>query len=366
MDELRAELAALQAAHAAERRAAAEALAQLRSKCADLEGQLVQLVRPQAGRGQESRHPLPGAVTDNTGDFRMSRRWRSAAASPQEGAPASPVAPEPLALLDLPDPLLLKILAVHPEACFDCTEINRRLRRVSLEAAGGLAGEPWALLMAAERGHVAALRALLDGGADIEAELDNVKRRALHVAVISSRTAAVRLLLERGADVKAVDRRRCTALHWGARSGSVALVQLLLDAGSDANSADFHGRTALHWAASMARVALAQLLLNAGARIDAVDAAQQSALHWAAGAGHTGVVELLVSSGADVHLRDEFVRSALWAAAEDGHTAVVRVLLAAGADVHAADSWGRTPLAVAQAAGHAGAAQALVEAGATH
>jgi hypothetical protein len=325
----------LRAQHAAERRAAAEALAQLRSTCAGLEGRLV---GPQAGPSQPAHNPLPGAVAANSGEVRMSRRRRldDAAASPQGQAAACPAAPEPLALalLDLPDPLLLKILAVHPEACFDCAEIKcRRLRRVSLEAAGALAGQRWALRLAAQRGHVAALRALLDGGADIEAELDGSRMRALHVAALYGRTAAVRLLLERGADVKAGDILRFTALQWGAVGGSVAVVQLLLDAGSD---------------------------------INAVCTSQRAALHWAAVTGRTGVVELLVASGADVHLRDRWGTTALREAAARGHTAALRVLLAAGADVHAANIDGATPLAAARDGGHAGAAQALVEAGATH
>ena len=45
-------------------------------------------------------------------------------------------------LLDLPDQIILAILAVHPEACFDCTGLDRRLR---LAAAAALAGQrPWA------------------------------------------------------------------------------------------------------------------------------------------------------------------------------------------------------------------------------
>jgi hypothetical protein len=53
---------------------------------------------------------------------------------------------------------------VHPEACFECTGVNRRLRVVSLEAAGALAAQRWAMRLAAERGHVAALRALCSRG----------------------------------------------------------------------------------------------------------------------------------------------------------------------------------------------------------
>jgi hypothetical protein len=35
--------------------------------------------------------------------------------------------------------VILTILAVHPEACFDCTSLDRRLR---LAAAAALAGQP--------------------------------------------------------------------------------------------------------------------------------------------------------------------------------------------------------------------------------
>jgi ankyrin repeat protein len=366
VNELRAQLAALQAAHAALQAAHAEALAQLRSKCAgDLEGKLIEL---QTGLDQAAYYPIPGDVCVPTGELRMSRRRRrdAAAASPQGQASALPAAPEPLTLLNLPNPLLLQIMEVHSEACFDCTGINRRLRRVSLEAVGALAAQRWAVRLAAERGHVAALRALLDGGADTEAEFGRYQMRALHVAALNGRAAAARLLLERGADVKAVDRDRYTALHCGASSGCAEVAQLLLDAGSDVNSAGCLGQSALHHAAELGHTAVAQLLLNAGGRMDAVDWDQRSALHLAASKSHTSVVELLVARGADVHLRETLGSTALWEAADHGHTATVRVLLAAGADVHAAGLDGLTPLAAARDGSYADTVQALMEAGATH
>ena len=118
---------------------------------------------------------------------------------------------EHVTFLDLPDPLILQILAVHPEACFDCTSVNRRVRRVSLEAAGALAAQGWAVRLAAERGHVAALQALLDGGADVTAELGDASAApplpsgtALHCAARNGRAGAVQLLLDAGSAVDAV------------------------------------------------------------------------------------------------------------------------------------------------------------------
>jgi hypothetical protein len=70
---------------------------------------------------------------------------------------------EALSICDLPDAMLNRILGVHREACFDCTGVSRRFRWVCLEAVGALAGQRWALRLAAERGHVAArLKAVAD------------------------------------------------------------------------------------------------------------------------------------------------------------------------------------------------------------
>jgi hypothetical protein len=201
--------------------------------------------------------------------------------------------------LDLPDPLILQILAVHPEACFDCTGVNRRVRRVSLEAAGALAAQDWAVRLAAERGHVAALRALLDGGADVAAELDN---------------ASTARPLPPG-----------TALHWAARNGQAGAVQLLLGAGSAVDANNILGETALHLAAAQGYAEVVQLLLGAGSAVDARNSWRDStALHYAAHYGHAEVVRLILGAGADPH-------SSLALALDRGHHEIAQLLRDAGA-----------------------------------
>jgi ankyrin repeat protein len=63
-----------------------------------------------------------------------------------------------------------------------------------------LPGGMTALLHAARQGHVNAIRALLDGGADIDAATTIDRTTPVHIAVINSQWDAAMLLIERGAD----------------------------------------------------------------------------------------------------------------------------------------------------------------------
>jgi cytohesin len=186
---------------------------------------------------------------------------------------------------------------VHPEACFDCTGVSRRFRRVCLEAVGALAGQRWAVRLAAQRGHVAALRALLDGGADVAADLGD----AWAVPPLSPGTA----------------------LHWAARNGRAEAVQLLLGAGGAVDTVDACGPTALHWAAQQGHAEVARLLLGAGSAVDAANANGWTALHSAADLGHAEVVQLLLGAGAEP-------QSSL-AAVQRGHHEIAQLLRDAGA-----------------------------------
>lgn len=90
----------------------------------------------------------------------------------------------------------------------------------------------------AENGDVAAIRALLDAGANPN-EASGLWGNAtpLHMAVVGSRLEAARLLIERGADVNrlaVINRaRQARPLHYAACSGNVSMVQLLLENGAD-------------------------------------------------------------------------------------------------------------------------------------
>ncbi|PNP75038.1 hypothetical protein FNYG_11620 [Fusarium nygamai] len=83
------------------------------------------------------------------------------------------------------------------------------------------------LLMAARKGHEAAVRLLLKKGTDIESK-DNNGRTPLLWAAASGHESIVKLLLEKGANVDAKDKDGQTPLSSAAENGHEAISQLLL------------------------------------------------------------------------------------------------------------------------------------------
>ena len=92
----------------------------------------------------------------------------------------------------------------------------------------------------AERGDITKVRALLDAGADPNAnKVGYVRETALHRAALNNRLDVAKLLIERGADVNHLayvglpPKKYGTPLHYAACSGANAVVQLLLERGAD-------------------------------------------------------------------------------------------------------------------------------------
>jgi len=78
-------------------------------------------------------------------------------------------------------------------------------------------------------------------------------------------SAVVRALVAGGADVNAQDRvKRCTALHAAARRGNVEVARALLDAGADVGVMDRQGATALDRAVNCRKAEVAKLLRVSG------------------------------------------------------------------------------------------------------
>ncbi|KAL8300793.1 hypothetical protein RB593_010240 [Gaeumannomyces tritici] len=228
------------------------------------------------------------------------------------------------------------------------------------------------LQWAAENGHEAVVRLLLDRGADKDAKVGD-GRTPLHWAAAGGHEAVARLLVEAGADKEAKD--GCgggrTPLHLAAAGGHEAVARLLVEAGADKEAKDGcgGGRTPLHRAAEGGHEAVARLLVEAGADKEAKDGdgfSGRTPLHRAAEGGHEAVARLLVEAGADKEAKDGCGggRTPLHLAAEGGHEAVARLLVEAGADKEAKVGGGRTPLHWAAAGGHEAVARLLVEAGA--
>ena len=177
--------------------------------------------------------------------------------------------------------------------------------------------------LAAQNGHLAIVRLLLEACADKEAARAD-GATALHTA--AGRLDVVRLLLEAGADKDAVDDYGYTALHFAALSGQLDVERLLLEAGADKDAANHDGWTALHCAAQGGHLDVVRLLLEAGAEKDAVDHHGDTSLHFAALNGHLDVVRLLLEAGADKDAVTQDGMTALHMAAQCGHVDVVRLL----------------------------------------
>ena len=85
------------------------------------------------------------------------------------------------------------------------------------------------LLYAAERGHEAVVKDLLETGkVNVNAQ-DSLGASPLHWAAVRGHTAIMSLLLENGADIEARDRGGCTPLAWAIQSGLESSVEVLLE-----------------------------------------------------------------------------------------------------------------------------------------
>eukprot|EP00878_Enallax_costatus_P010983 GHUV01011471.1.p1 GENE.GHUV01011471.1~~GHUV01011471.1.p1 ORF type:complete len:492 (+),score=180.30 GHUV01011471.1:349-1824(+) len=108
------------------------------------------------------------------------------------------------------------------------------------------------LMHAANNGHTAAVKAMIECGADTEATDDN-GYTALMVAVFSDRSSAAEVLVDGGASVDAQDRAGRTALSYAAMYGSTDCIYLLAARGADVAHVDHDGNTPLELAEGSGR-----------------------------------------------------------------------------------------------------------------
>ena len=257
------------------------------------------------------------------------------------------------------------------------------------------------LARAAMSGDKAAVRALVEQKADVNAPLAD-GTTALHWAVRAGDLETVDLLIRGGASVKSADRYGLTPLSIACSNADAAMVRKLLDAGADVNSADPNGETVLMTAARTEGAAdVVKLLLERGAAVNARDKiVAQTALMWAVRANQPESARLLLDRAEEVNARTRtgktperrppnagggshgkgIVRggwpergvqdptpgalTALLYAARDGRLDIARILVSAGADVNQAEANKVTPLVIAIANDHLDVANFLLDKGA--
>jgi len=164
--------------------------------------------------------------------------------------------------------------------------------------------------IAAEKGQLAAMGALISLHADVEHRSKD-GRTALHYAAFHGQTTAAELLISGNAQVEAecifggVDRVR--AIRIASQAGHANTIRTLVKARADAQAVAADGCTALHVAASKGFTDAVAALLVAGADVDmpTADSFGLTPLILAAEKGHYDVVCMLLGRKANIDAKDK-------------------------------------------------------------
>ena len=190
-------------------------------------------------------------------------------------------------------------LAVLRDAC--AIGVVVFLTFASLAAAAGSSE----LADAAQRGDVAAVRALLAKKADVNA-VQNDGSTALHWAVYRGDAVMAGLLVRAGANVKAANRNGSTPLWLASINGDATTLGLLLEAGADPNEGLPLGRTPLMIASRTGDTGAMKVLIDRGANVNARETERGTTpLMWAADEGHAPAIQLLIERGADIRAQSD-------------------------------------------------------------
>jgi ankyrin repeat protein len=177
---------------------------------------------------------------------------------------------------------------------------------------------------------------LQNGSASAIDARDAQGRTPLLVATQSNQVAAAKALIEAGADVNAKDNIEDSPYLYAGARGHQEILQMALAHGADLRSTNRYGGTALIPAAERGHVETVRTLINAGVEVDHVNRLGWTALMEAiilsdGGPRHQQILQLLIDAKADVNLADKDGVTPLAHARQRGYSAMVEMLTAAGA-----------------------------------
>jgi len=183
--------------------------------------------------------------------------------------------------------LLARGSAAHEENAPDS-----RLSSAFDAGAPGADGQP-PLFAAAISGDVGSIDFLLRAGASASAVDAKTGATPLHRAAHRGHTAAVRALVAGGAPLDARDKALATPMMWAAAEGHSDVVEALAAAGADVEAADGDGDTALIRASVFGRGAAVAALIGAGAAPARANNKGADALFHATFFNHAPIADLL-------------------------------------------------------------------------
>jgi len=247
----------------------------------------------------------------------------------------------------------------------------------ALIAVSAMAQEPAKFYTAIRENNLVQLKALLQQKGAAAVADDRAITPLMYAAEIGS-LDAMRLLIEGGADVNAQNAFGSTALMWSVSDPTK--VRLLLDHGAQVNTAARSGRTALIIAAfTNPSAEVVKLLLAKGANVKVMDARHVTPLNAATFGNDTATVRLLLEAGAYLETPHTFIGlTPLMNAAGNRNVEAAKLLVAKGAGVNSVSKTenlpkiqtgtvefgGWTPLLMASAFGPPEAVNMLLNAGA--
>ena len=201
-----------------------------------------------------------------------------------------------------------------------------------------------ALMCACQVGAFDVVHDLVERGADVNAAADYVDIEdcdtALCYACSYGHVAIVRFLVEGVANVHA-ESSSGTPLMYACRRGRLEVARyLVMEGGVAVNAVSSAGYTALMVACQCGELETAEFLVEAGANVSASTPAGTTALVLASEEGNWDVVSFLLSKKADVNVATEGGRTALMCACEQGHSGTVKELVDSGANQNAATAHG--------------------------
>lgn len=188
---------------------------------------------------------------------------------------------------------------------------------------------------AAELGQVAALKALVAYGADINlADADGTT--PLYQASQSGHVESVKCLASAGASINLVDRTSWTPLLVAAYNGHAEVVRCLVGLGAEIDAATNTGATATFYAAYMGHLDILVKLCNAGADLNKPNAHHQTPLYIAVFSHRTRVAVQLLQCGADPNIPDANGTTPLKSAHDAHDSELVATLMVSSAVAAAA------------------------------
>src|SRR5262245_15797915 len=230
------------------------------------------------------------------------------------------------------------------------------------------AGRDFRLVTAAQERDAARVRALLQGGADVNAPRPD-GATALMWAAHWADVEMARVLLRAGANPNAAGEQGVAALGLAGERGEEAMAGRSsgggVGAGAKPDRPQANGVTPLMIAARTGNLKVAQMLVENGADVSrAITATGQTALMWATAERHVPMMRQLIAAGANVHAASAIGFTALMFAARNGDLEATKVLIAAGVGVNESGSDGTHALPLAIVSGHDELAMFLLEQGA--